>query len=227
VTLSKRVDVAVSHQLARWEEARRATHVLPCVAIANLPGAGGEEVGERLADLLGYGHFGREIVDDIAKRRGVSQDLLHGLDDRMRSMIERYVTDFFQNRRFREHEYFQEVARTIATLGRRGMAVVVGRGAAFLLGPEVALRVGLVAPLAVRVERVARERSLSKERAETLVKEEDGRRTAFVEHHFGVRADDPLSFDLVLNTSVFDYETAARVIVDVLGKRFPDVRRWG
>lgn len=225
MTLSRRLDALVGHQLSRWEAADRPSQVTPCIAIASLPGAGGEEVGRRVADALGYAHFGREIVDEIARRRGVGDALMRGLDGRMRNLIERYVTDFFRTRSFNESDFMSEVVPAVTTLGKRGLAVIVGRGAAFILDPESALRVLVAAPLPVRIERFAKHRDLDLAHAEATLREEDARRTDFVRHHFGARVDDPLCYDLVLNTGMLGLDAAASLVVDALRTRFPLAQR--
>jgi cytidylate kinase len=224
VTLSKRVDSLVDHQLARWEAASRPPKPQPCVAIANLPGAGGEEVGRLVAGELGYGLFAREIVDEIARRRGVHQELVRGLDERVTNVIDRYVTSFFRERSFDENEYLREVVRAVTTLGRRGMAVVVGRGAAFILSPDVALRVLVTAPVDARIERYAKLQQLERTRAAAALAQEDVRRIEFVRHHFGVQIGDPLWYDVVVNTGVLGIETAAHVVADVYRRRFPEAQ---
>jgi cytidylate kinase len=225
MTLSRRLDALVGHQLALWEAAGRRAPVPPCIAIASLPGAGGEEIGGLVAGRLGYGLFGREIVDEIALRRGVSQTLMHGLDDQMRSLVERYVADFLRSRPFNESDFVREVASAVMTIGRRGLAVIVGRGAAFILDPHTALRVFVAAPAAIRFERVAKQRGLDVAHAETMLREEDARRTEFVRHHFGARLDDPLRYDLVLNTGMIPPEAAANLVVETHYTRFPQALR--
>jgi cytidylate kinase len=221
VTLSRRVDAHVAHQLTRWEGTVRRESAAPCIAIANLPGAGGQEVGRRVADLLGYGCFAREIVDEIARERGIGQELLRGLDQRVRNAIDRYVTDAFQERRFTESDYLREVARIVTTLGRRGMAVIVGRGAAFILPDEHALRVLVAAPLAFRVARYARLHGVERAAAAEQVRAEDARREAFIRHHFGARLDDPLAYDLVVNTATLGFDGAAANVAQAFRHRFP------
>ena len=220
MTLSRRIDALVAHQLSRWEDTVRPAGAAPCVAIANLPGAGGEEVGRRVAELLGYGCFGREIVDEIARERGVARELMHGLDGRVRSAIDRYVTDAFQEHRFTESDYLHEVARLVTTLGRRGMAVIVGRGAAFLLGADSSLRVLVAAPFAFRLERYAKRHPLAGAAAAEQLRSEDAQREEFIRHHFRARLDDPLAYDLVVNAATLGLEGAAGSVVDTLRRRF-------
>jgi cytidylate kinase len=220
MTLPKRLDALVGFQLGRWEAASRPSTTHPCVAIASLPGAGGEEVGRLVAEQLGYGLFGREIVDEIARRRNVSQELMSGLDERLRTVIDRYVADFVRERRFNETDYLHEVARAVTTLGGRGMAVVVGRGAAFLLPPEKALRVLVCATRKMRVERWAKRTGEDRARADASLREEDARRIEFIRHHFGADLTDPVAYDLVVNTASLGVEVAADAVASVLRRRF-------
>jgi cytidylate kinase len=103
--------------------------------------------------------------------------------------------------------------------------VIVGRGSAFILDPQMALRVGVAAPLAIRVERFAKQQGLEREQAESVLRAEDARRTDFVRHHFRVRIDDPLLYDLILNTGAIELDAAARLVVESLHIRFPRTRR--
>jgi cytidylate kinase len=220
MTLSRRIDSIVAHQLSCWEGAARRIEPGRCVAIANLPGAGGEEVGRRGAAALGYGCFAREIVDEIARARGVGQELLRGVDERVRSAIDRYLTDSFHERRFTESDYLKEVARLVTTLAQRGMAVIVGRGAAFIVAPGAALRVLVSAPFEFRLGRFALEHELPRETAAPRLRDEDARRFEFVRHHFDVRLDDPLAYDLTVNTETLGLDAAAAGVVDAFRRRF-------
>ncbi len=222
--MPRSLEILVSQQVKRWEmgeRARKARPHQPCVAISRLPWSGGGELGRRVAERLDYGLFGREIIDEIEREQGVQRQLLTGLDERMRSTIDRYATDAFRGRSFRESDYLKHVVRTIATLGERGMAVLLGRGAPFVLPPEQALRVLVVAPIAFRIERMARERELSREDAAQELEQEDEQRREFVRRQFGVDQDDPLLYDLAVNTGTLSMDCAERLVLDALRDRFP------
>jgi len=220
MTLSKRVDAIVSHQLGRWQAEPHPERPRPCVALSRLPGSGASAIGHRVAERLGYGFFGSEIVDQIADERGIARNLLHGLDEHVRNAIDRFVTDAFRERGLSESDYLRDVVRIVSTLGRRGGAVILGRGAVFILPPEQALRVLLVAPRGARVERVAKDRGLGRDAAAAWVDREDAWRKEFVRHHFGLRDDDPTFYDLIINTLTLSTEVAAETVVDVLRRRF-------
>ncbi len=177
-----------------------------------------------MANKLDYGFFGIEIVDQIAREQGIQQRLVAGVDEHVRSVIERHVVDSFRSKAFTESEYLRHVVRVVTTLGKRGMAVILGRGAPFILSQEQALRVLVVAPTSMRVERRARERALAREQAAELVAQEDAERHAFLRHHFGVTPDDAALYDLVVNTGTLGMDAAAALVVDALRRGFPGVR---
>ena len=110
-------------------------------------------------------------------------------------------------------------------VARGGMAVILGRGAPFILPPEQALRVLVVAPTPARVERLVKAHGLSTEEAARRLEQEDQDRLAFLRHQFGVEPDDPRLYDLVVNTGTLSIDAAAALVVEALRRRFPADRR--
>lgn len=197
------------------------------MAISRLPHCGATAVGRRVSEALGYGFFGREIIEQIARERGIQERLVEGLDERVRSAIDRYVTDAFRRRSFDESHYLRDVTRIITALGEGGGAVVLGRGAPYILPPARALRILLVAPAAQRAARLAEATGVSPEEAAARLAEEDEERRGFLLQQFGVKQEDPLLYDLVLNTASLSTEAAAAIVVETLRRRFPDARVGG
>jgi len=222
---SERVAQLADRQMLRWEIQRSRRHIqsaLPCVALSRLPGTGGAEVGRLVAEALDYGCFDREIVDQIASELGLDHWIARGLDERMRSRIERLVADAFGIQPIREDLYLRHMARVITTLAERGRAVIVGRGAPFLIPPERGLRVLLIAPRERRIARYAEVMRLSAARAGVELDRAEARRGEFVRTLFGVRQDDPLLYDLTLNTGTLSFDAAADLVVRALRRRFAE-----
>lgn len=214
----------INRQMRRWDLQHPVAIVeppSPCVALSRWRGSAGVEIGRRVAEWLDYGFFDKEIVDWIAREEGIQRQLVEGLDERMRSSIDRYVSDAFQVRSFTEDDYLRDLVRIVATLGNRGMAVIAGRGAPFILPPDRALRVLIMAPLPVRVARISAEEGISAEAAKDLLAEEDAARKEFYRAQFGVEQSDPLLYDLVVNAGTLSVEAGARLVVDALRSRFP------
>jgi cytidylate kinase len=202
-------------------QAAAAVRPAPAVAFSRLPGAGGEEVGRLVAEQLDYGFFGREMVDQVADEIGVDHWTMRGLDERVRTAIERSLSDWFGRSSFSEDAYLRGMSHAIATLGERGGVVIVGRGAPFLLPAERTLRVLLVAPRATRLERYASVKQISSGRADAELTRAEQERSRFAERQFGVQQADPVLYDLVVNTGTLGFEGAAGLVVQALRLRFP------
>jgi cytidylate kinase len=104
----------------------------------------------------------------------------------------------------------------VLQFARRGGAVLVGRGANFLLRyvPGV-LRVRTVAPLEIRAMRMTNQEGLDVDRARRLATVVDQQRRAYVAHMFGADWASPLNYDLVLNTGRLTLEQGAITVLDL------------
>jgi cytidylate kinase len=222
--MARSIEEMVDHQMRRWALIGRASSQSPprpCLAFSRLPGAGAEELGRRVAERLGYGFFDVEIVDWIARQAGLARELVAGVDEHIRAGVERFVADAFSRARFTESDYLRHVVRVVSSLGERGSAVIIGRGSPFILPPERALRVLVVAPRELRLENLSKQRSLRAAEAEQALAEEDAARLEFLRHHFARDPDDACRYDLVLNLGTLPMDAACELLVRAVGARFP------
>ena len=102
--------------------------------------------------------------------------------------------------------------------------MILGRGSQFILPPERALRVLVVAPKAERVERVRKRHSISVGEAEELVRQSDADRRHFLTYHFHREPDDPNDYDLCVNTGLYSLDAAASLLIAAYRARFPWAR---
>jgi cytidylate kinase len=221
--MPRSVEALADRQLRRWSVIGRASAqapVHPCLAFSRLPASGAAELGRRVAERLGYGFFDIEIVDWIARSAGLARGLVTGVDEHIRTAIERFVEDALSRQHFSESDYLRHLVRVITTLGERGSAVIIGRGSPFLLPPERALRVLVVAPRAARLENLAKQRSLPAADADAALDAEDAARLAFLRHHFARNPDDPGHYYLTLNLGTLPMDAACELLVRALEARF-------
>jgi cytidylate kinase len=215
----------VSRQVHRWmlqEERRTASPRPNCVALSRLPGSGAAELGRRVAEDLGFGFFGIELVDQIARESHIHPHLVAGLDERRRDAIERFVRDSVHSHRYNESQYHRALIRVLGTFAKRGMAVVLGRGAAFVLPAERTLRVLVVASEPFRLSRLRDAKDLDESTAREQLRHEDAQRRQFNRHHFGVDPDDPGLYDLVVNSETLGIPAANALITRAFRERFRD-----
>jgi excisionase family DNA binding protein len=117
-----------------------------------------------------------------------------------------------------DEAYFQLAKESIRALADQGDIVIIGRGGNLALAdrPEV-LKIQLVAPVEVRVAEVAERETLSESEAQRRIRESDRQRCAFIKQAFGVDWDNPLLYDLVINTAGLDLAGVVSIIVCAAG----------
>lgn len=188
----------------------------PLVAVSRWAGARGEEVAQRVAEWLDYGLFGPETIDRLAADETLRARLSRGADPAAAAELAAQLEAV----RARAPEAPMALVEVVAGLGIRGMAVVLGRGAAVILPPSRALRVLVVAPDALRAERLAKDQGIDLVEARACIASADAARRAALAG-FGLVAEDLTHFDLVLNTEALSIDAVAALVVDALRRRFP------
>src|SRR5690606_18349550 len=125
------IEERLERQLRRWQIDRGAGMPRPrgaVVSISQMPASGGEEVARQVAAWLDYGLFDLESIRRIAADERLRARLATELAPADVEAIERRARRILPE----AEEGLPDLARVIATLGERGMAVVVGRGATAL-----------------------------------------------------------------------------------------------
>jgi cytidylate kinase len=107
----------------------------------------------------------------------------------------------------------QHLLKVVHTIADHGRAVIVGRGANFILPPEERFSVRIVAPLEIRIQNVAHAYKVSAEKAKKRVIGRESRRSAFVRKSYNADIADPQNYDLTINTGRIRIETAVEAVI--------------
>jgi hypothetical protein len=185
----------------------------PYLLISREKGAGGTAVGQLAGKRLGWQVFNKEIVDAIAEKANVRRELIESLDERDRATIRDVVSGFLSPQPVGTAGYLATLREILLTLGHQGDVVIVGRGAQYVLPSRFGLRLRMVAPIEVRVRRIAAEGSISLEAARAEVETSDRERATLTRRHFGEDWRDPLNYDVIINTAELTAEAATEAVV--------------
>lgn len=217
----KTITKLIEEQVHRWQIARAESPEekkgVSVVTLSREPGSGGRIVASRLAAELGIDIFHQEVIHEIAKSASVSEKLLETLDERGLSTLEEWISSLVYDRYLWPDEYLQHLLKVIGTIGKHGRAVVVGRGANFVLPADKRFAVRIVAPQSWRIENVSREFGISREDAKRRVMRTESDRRAFIRKYFNADIADPTHYDLVINTATLNVDDAVKVISSALG----------
>ena len=211
----------IEDQAKKWEmnEKKKFKQTIrPCIAISRLPGSGGWFLAQKVAKDLKMDYWDRQIIDEVAKSAKVSKRMLTSLDEQDKSMLDDWIESLGE-RHVWPYEFMEHLTKVIGTIGAHGNAVIVGRGASYILPPEVCLRVGVTAPLEVRVNNVASFFKVPKEEARQRVLTVESERIAFMRKYFNIDVLDPNHYDLVINTQYFNLDEASKIIIAAYNSR--------
>jgi len=211
------IDHFVDQQILLWQEERRIRErkgvegnvQRPTICISRQYGARGAAMGRMVADRLGFRFYSDELIHDIAEAAHVRQQVVESLDERVQDGIAEWVAGLIKRGAFAPSDYLRNLSNVVLTLGRHGKGVIIGRGAHFLLDGSTTLRVRVIAPLEVRVARVAQRDDLSEADARAKVTRIDDERVAFNRQHYNADIRDPNNYDLVVNAGTLSVEGAA------------------
>jgi cytidylate kinase len=176
-------------------------------------GAGDTGFPRALADRLGLKVYDRELLEQEAKRLGVTEAELERVDEQPASLFQRFSPGSLS------HRYFEALGTLMKELAERGNVLLVGRGGSrFLRDLPEALHVRLVAPPEVRIRRVMEHRWLREAQARKLIAQTDTQRRNFYQSYFGADWSDLLEYHVTANSGRLG--PAAARLLTVVAERF-------
>jgi len=215
------LDKAIDKQFKRWQidqNKRYKKAIRPVITLSRLPGAGANSIAQRLAEELKIDLFDREIVEKIVESSKASKWVVESLDEHDRSMLDDWIGALGENHMW-SYQYLQHLTKVVGAIGAHGHALIVGRGASFILPRKVCLRLLVVAPLQTRIDNVAKAHEVSKLEAKRRVLLTESARRAFIRQYFNADMMDPLNFDVVLNTNNLTIDAAVNIVKEAFNSR--------
>ena len=208
---------------------------MPVITLSRQFGAGGAAVGRALAERFGAEYLDREVVALVAERMGIPEEEAEGYDERMPTLWQRVMAALAASAPEQAvppvpqdaansphiHERMARLTRAVVEeAADRGNAVILGRGAAFILRdrPDV-LRVHLHASLEDRlgyvrtqVEELPGDAGTDDDSVRALCRSVDAARARYLRDHFGVDVNDLRAYDLSIDTGRLGVARAVEII---------------
>jgi cytidylate kinase len=184
------------------------------ITIARQRGSGGRAVGALIAERYGWSLASKESFTESVKARGVDEVKIGRVFERRPSLQDRMTLQQLYSK------YVDVITNVIKEFAEKGDVVILGRGANLILGgdPRV-FSVLFVADLETRIERMAKECGLKGkkglEEARKKVIDSDYARAAYNTYLYDAEWNDPLNYDMVLNTTGITVQQAAEAVMSL------------
>ena len=207
---------------------------MKAITISRLYGSGGGEIGARVAKRLNWHLIDHEIVARIARELGIPETTAKEQDEYSKGFISRVIGQFVGTAPtaaapvvriipddLPAQEKYQETLRNVVqTAADTGRAVIIGRASQiYLANRRDVLHVFIEAPLQERIAYVALRENLDTAGARARVQLKDGDRSRYFRYVLRENPDDPMHYDLVINTSVLPLDWAVDLICRALEEK--------
>ena len=212
------IEQFVRAQIERWHT--QTGQQLPVITISSEPGSGGRILAQALAQRLKIDLFDRDIIKEIAESARISGAVIESLEKERFTGVQDFISSLVNDRYLWPGVYLEHLMKVVAVIASHGNAIIVGRGANFLIPPRERLSIRVIAPLDVRIANVAKEFNVSREDARRRVINRENRRAAFIRQSFNAEVADPHNYNLVINTDGMDIDTMLGAVAGmVLGAK--------
>ena len=217
----KSIEKFVKEQIKKWEgmyskKTGQAEERLPVITVSSEPGSGGTMVAQEIAKRLDFDYFHRDIVEGIARSAEIRSTVIDSIEKERLSGIEDFIASLVRDNYLYPGIYLEHLLMVIGAIAEHGNAVIVGRGANFILPLNERFSVRIISPLEIRVQNVARWHNVPVEKARQRVIQRESKRRAFVRQSFNANITDPHNYDLVINTGKMKIKSAAEAVIGAL-----------
>lgn len=232
------IEQLIHRQIQEWDLKRRLAeegaktgpHEIPhlpegpWISFSKQLGSDAIRIARILGEKLGWQIYDKEIVEAIARGTHTRQQVLSRLDEKVVGRFEDLLNNLLVPEHLDHLTYLREMGKVIWALARQGRVILLGRGANWFLDSRYGIRVRTVASFETRAKRIAERDGLAPRDAERKVRATDAARAAFIRQVYHRDIDDPLGYDLVVNTEVLGVEPAAEAVYSALRIKLRGIR---
>lgn len=195
------------------------------ITIGRQFGSNGREIGRLLAERLGIPFYDKEILNETAKKSGLSEAVLKELDERpSKSFLYSLVMDPYSYG-FTATGYhanlnqraFQATYDTIKDIADQGSCVIVGRCADYALrhNPDL-ISIFIYAPMEKRIETIMNRFDLAEDKAKSQINKEDKGRASYYNYYTSKKWGSIDSYDICINSSLMSIEKTVDFIIEYI-----------
>lgn len=199
------------------------------ITIGRQLGSGGREIGQKLAALMGFAFYDKELIRLASKKSGVKEEFFEKVDEKRRfsfltgflglrnPLTEESYPDFYLS----NESLFRIQSEVIRSLADEGSSVFVGRCADYVLKEYPrCLNIFISADLDDRIRRISAVQKISPAEAEEVIARTDRKRSDYYNYFSSKKWGSAESYHLCINSSVLGLDETVSFISMMAQKRF-------
>lgn len=217
----------MQRQEAEKKEKLRQKAEVYVVTVSRDFGSMGKLVAQLLADTLEVRCCDRFILQEVARRAHVDEELVKALDEHVSRLNDHWWQQLLHKDVFSYEDYYHYLVKTVLAISRTG-GVIIGRGANHILGAKKAFRVRITGSVEQCANRVASREKISTQESTKLVREVNSERAEYINMLYDTDINNSAKYDLILNSDRYDRVQMVELILDAMekaGYKLPDDAR--
>lgn len=187
------------------------------ITIGRQAGTNGSFIARMVAERLSMRYYDGDLLDEIARRMDTDPKVVAEFDEKsigaMRSIFLEWRSSV------NEMAYNRALQAALKRIGAEDNAVILGRGANYVLTCLGCLHIRLIGPLELRAGIYRAQHGGTETEARHAIFETDQRRAQFVRNVYRQDIADPAFYDLVINLAGIGPAAAADLIVHAAEER--------
>lgn len=203
---------------------RGVTGMYDVITIERQYASGGNEIGRRLAEKLGYKLYDRNILMEAAKNLKIPSIYIENLEETPSGSFLFNLSktplgggNADEKNLSLTEKLFAEEKKIIENAAKEGGCVIVGRAAGYILREdENCLRVFIHADKTKRVKRAVEKEGLKESEAEAVLKKIDKRRSGFYNSVTKWEWGNPQFFELYLNSGKLGIDLCVKLLEEAV-----------
>lgn len=192
------------------------------VTISREFGSGGREIGKRLADKLGFKYYDREVITEIAKETGMSEEYINSISEKG---IYPYAFQFaksfaiYSGVQSNQTEILIAQQKVLKQIAEKGNCIIVGRGANTILKEYNPMNLFIYADMTSKINRCRmkrKEEQLTDKELENKIMQIDKNRKKYHEIISNLEWGNKSNYHLCINTSGLEIKEIIPSLADYI-----------
>ena len=199
------------------------------ITIGRQYGSGGHDIGELVAQKLGYTFYDKKLVEIAAKNSNISDEAIESIDEKATSsLLYSLVSGSYSIRGMNGPLYYEMplndrlfIAQSdiIKNVAAKENSVIVGRCADYVLedAQDIELiNIFIYSPIQERINRIAKIFDLTEKQAKDKIQNSDKQRKTYYSYYSNRDWGKMSNYDLCINSAKSGIEKTADMIVEFI-----------
>lgn len=197
------------------------------ITISREFGSGGREIGKRLSDKLGLAYYDREIVTEIAKQTGMTEEYIKNMSEKgIYSYPFQFAKSFtmYSALQSNQTEVLVKQQEILKQIAEKGDCIIVGRGANVILKEYKPMNIFVYADMESKINRCRKkakeDENLTDKEIENKIMQIDKNRKNYHSIISNLEWGDKRNYHLCINTSQMEIKAIISSLADYIQNWF-------